>query len=82
MNTIFKYLCVPALIILPASSIYAEGEDIKLQNEKSLTGPDNDYHGKNLFIEWTKGNNGGDAPVKGANITAQNITIENKFSRQ
>lgn len=60
MNTIFKYLCVPALIILPASSIYAEGEDVKLQNEKSLTGPDNDYHGKNLFITWTKDDNGGD----------------------
>ena len=79
MNTIFKYLCVPALIILPASSIYAEGEDVKLQNEKSLTGPDNDYHGKNLFITWTKDNNGGDAPVKGAQITAQNITIETNF---
>ena len=76
MNTIFKYLCVPALIILPASSIYAEGEDVKLQNEKSLTGPDNDYHGKNLFITWTKDDNGGDAPVKGAQIIAQNITIE------
>ena len=79
MNTIFKYLCVPALIILPASSIYAEGEDVKLQNEKSLTGPDNDYHGKNLFITWTKDDNGGDAPVKGAQIIAQNITIETNF---
>lgn len=54
MNTIFKYLCVPALIILPASSIYAEGEDVKLQNEKSLTGPDNDYHGKKPFYNMDK----------------------------
>ena len=80
MKPIFKYLCIPALITLPASSIYAEDEDVKYPVNHSITGLNNDYSGKNLFITWTKDEpHDGDAPIKGAQVTAQNITIEADF---
>ena len=64
--------------MIKLSSVYAN-EVIELPNQR-LIGPNHDYTGKDLIIKWT--NDGSlfeAAPIRDAQVTAQNITIEADF---
>ena len=78
MKPIFKYLCIPALITLPVSSACAD-EVVELPNQR-LMGSSYDYTGKDLVLKWEKGKTPTDgSPIRDAQVTAQNITIEADF---
>lgn len=80
MNTVFKYLCIPALITLPVASAYADDDTDSLTNKlisrtrANLSKGDlttYQHPDRNLVITWTDNSRGDGSPIRDADVSAK-----------